>query len=591
MEKGKQTNKLPKGWIWTTIGEIGIVQSGGTPSTRNQEFWGDEISWITPADLSGYNEKYISKGNRSLSKIGLDYSSAKLLPKGTILFSSRAPIGYTVIAKNELATNQGFKNLIPTKSLNSEYVYYYFQTLKSQAEKVASGTTFLELSAIKFSLLPFPLAPLKEQQRIVSKIESLFSELDEVEKGLQKAKQQLEVYRQSLLKSAFDGKLTEQWRNENDSEPIERLQNSINEMRRKQFKDEITIWEIAFDEWKKNGGNGKKPFKPKEPYKAPLISNKESKELAYIPKGWKWVKTSQIISVINNGYTPKSEFLNEGSGEIPFIKVYNLTFNGELDFSINPTFIPKEIHQSELKRSICKPGDVLINIVGPPLGKVSIVPEIYSEWNINQAIVLFRPNDYISSKYISFFMQSSSTIQWLSSTSIGTAGQRNVKVSTCRQIPIPLCSVNEQEKIVEILESMLSIKENLEKNIDSSIQASKVLRQSILKKAFDGKLVVQDSSNEPASNLLKQIKGEKETYLKRQIDSQKNAPIKFKKMSKLLSIQEILKGSTEPMSAKEVWQKSIHKDNIEEFYAELKQLGDKVKEVKIGLDSLLSLKQ
>ncbi|MFW5871803.1 MAG: restriction endonuclease subunit S [bacterium] len=150
MEKGKQTYKLPEGWIWTTIGDIGIVKSGGTPSTRNKEFWGDDISWITPADLSGYNEKYISKGNRSISKLGLDYSSAKLLPVGTILFSSRAPIGYTVIAKNELATNQGFKNLIPTKSINREYVYYYFTTLKSQAEKVASGTTFLELSATTF---------------------------------------------------------------------------------------------------------------------------------------------------------------------------------------------------------------------------------------------------------------------------------------------------------------------------------------------------------------------------------------------------------------------------------------------------------
>ncbi len=109
MEKGKQTYKLPERWVWTTIGEIGVVQSGGTPSTRNKEFWEDEISWITPADLSGYKGKYISKGNRSISKLGLDYSSAKLLPKGTILFSSRAPIGYTVIAKNELATIQSFQ--------------------------------------------------------------------------------------------------------------------------------------------------------------------------------------------------------------------------------------------------------------------------------------------------------------------------------------------------------------------------------------------------------------------------------------------------------------------------------------------------
>lgn len=201
-------NKLPKNWILTTIGKVGIVVSGGTPSTKKSEYWeGGNISWITPADLSKYNEKNISKGKRNITQEGLDYSSAKLLPKGTVLFSSRAPIGYTVIAKNELATNQGFKNLITTKSLSSDYVYYYFKTLKKSAEEVASGTTFLELSATKFSKLPFPLAPLEEQKKIVLKIEELFSVLFEIELLLQKTRKLLINYRLSILNNAFKGKL------------------------------------------------------------------------------------------------------------------------------------------------------------------------------------------------------------------------------------------------------------------------------------------------------------------------------------------------------------------------------------------------
>ncbi len=102
--------KLPKEWRWVTLEDIGIIYSGGTPSTKEPEFWEGDISWITPADLSNYTEIYISRGKRNISKLGLDYSSATLLPKDTILFSSRAPIGYVAIAKNELATNQGFKN-------------------------------------------------------------------------------------------------------------------------------------------------------------------------------------------------------------------------------------------------------------------------------------------------------------------------------------------------------------------------------------------------------------------------------------------------------------------------------------------------
>jgi len=195
---------LPSRWLWTTVGEIGVIASGGTPSTQNAEYWGDDIAWITPADLSNYRKKYIAKGARNITQAGLDYSAAKLLPKGSILFSSRAPIGYVAIAKNDLATNQGFKNLIPTKSLYSDYVYYYFKTIKPLAEGMASGTTFLELSAAKFSQIPFPLPPLNEQRRIVSKIEELFSELDYAEECLKKAQKQLEIYSQALYKSSFE---------------------------------------------------------------------------------------------------------------------------------------------------------------------------------------------------------------------------------------------------------------------------------------------------------------------------------------------------------------------------------------------------
>lgn len=174
----KQKN-IPKHWKWVTLDDIGIVVSGGTPSTKEPEFWNGDISWVTPADLSNHDEVYISKGSRNISQVGLEYSSAYLLPANSIVFSSRAPIGYVAITKNELATNQGFKNLIlPDKLVNPKYVYYYLKTVKELAESIASGTTFLELSATKFRQIPFPLAPIEEQNRIVEKLEELFSELD-----------------------------------------------------------------------------------------------------------------------------------------------------------------------------------------------------------------------------------------------------------------------------------------------------------------------------------------------------------------------------------------------------------------------------
>jgi type I restriction enzyme S subunit len=202
--------ELPKGWIWTTIGELGMVVSGGTPSTDEPAFWGGEIPWITPADLSNHKDKYISKGQRNITQEGLEFSSAKILSPGSILFSSRAPIGYVVIAQNKITTNQGFKNLIPIKSVNSDYIYYYLKSIKHIAEEMASGTTFLELSATKFGQIQAPLPPVKEQHEIVAKIEELYSELDHAENSLKKAYQQLKVYRQAILKSAFEGNFRSQ---------------------------------------------------------------------------------------------------------------------------------------------------------------------------------------------------------------------------------------------------------------------------------------------------------------------------------------------------------------------------------------------
>jgi len=199
---------IPKHWKWVSLNDIGIVVSGGTPSTKEPEFWNGNIPWVTPADLSNYDEVYISKGSRNISQVGLEYSSAYLLPANSVVFSSRAPIGYVAITKNELATNQGFKNLIiPNEIVNPKYVYYYLKTVKELAENMASGTTFLELSATKFRQIPFPLASIEEQNRIVDKIDELLSYVNEsliqIDKSLTKTK----LYLKKNIYNIFQGNL------------------------------------------------------------------------------------------------------------------------------------------------------------------------------------------------------------------------------------------------------------------------------------------------------------------------------------------------------------------------------------------------
>ena len=185
---------LPSDWQSLTINELGIVVSGGTPSTTDDTNFGDEISWITPADLTDYREIFIGKGRKSITAKGLSSSSARLIPKNSILFSSRAPIGYVAIASNELTTNQGFKTLIPNDDVYPKYVYYYLKSAKPLAESMASGTTFKELSGSAFKNMPIPLAPFGEQKRIVAKIEELLSELDSASSVLEKSKISTSAY-------------------------------------------------------------------------------------------------------------------------------------------------------------------------------------------------------------------------------------------------------------------------------------------------------------------------------------------------------------------------------------------------------------
>ena len=188
-----------------TISEIGDIISGATPKTNVLTNFGGEIPWLTPADLSGYTEKYISHGARNLTQQGYDSCSTHLIPAGTVLLSSRAPIGYVAIAKNEICTNQGFKSIVPKAFVNSEFLYYQLKSLKNTLQNLGSGTTFKELSAKKLATVQVVIPSLEEQESIVSKIEELFSKLDASVAELKTAKEKLKVYRQAVLKEAFTG--------------------------------------------------------------------------------------------------------------------------------------------------------------------------------------------------------------------------------------------------------------------------------------------------------------------------------------------------------------------------------------------------
>ncbi len=212
-------SKLPKNWEQCQFGDVTQIISGGTPSTKDPTNFAenDGIPWITPSDLSGYKKVYISRGVRNLSEKGFEACSATKLPTGSVLFSSRAPIGYVAIAANELTTNQGFKSFVLPEGLDSRFVYFYLRHIKPVAEDLATGTTFKELSGSKAARLPLIIAPSEEQKRIANKLENLMARIDACQTRLDHVRLILDRLRQAVLSAATSGALTEDWREEHET--------------------------------------------------------------------------------------------------------------------------------------------------------------------------------------------------------------------------------------------------------------------------------------------------------------------------------------------------------------------------------------
>ncbi|MGI6224519.1 MAG: restriction endonuclease subunit S [Prevotella sp.] len=185
-------------WKTTSIGEIADIVGGGTPSTSNESYWGGSIQWFTPGELS-LGKKFLYKSQRTITLQGLANSSAKLLPRNTILLTSRASIGMKAILLNEATTNQGFQSLIVNHSCNTEFVYYMLDTLKNEMIQRASGSTFLEISSTKLSSIEIKVPTLSEQRAIAHVLSTMDSEIEALERKRDKYKQVKQGMMQDLL--------------------------------------------------------------------------------------------------------------------------------------------------------------------------------------------------------------------------------------------------------------------------------------------------------------------------------------------------------------------------------------------------------
>lgn len=220
-------------------------------------------------------------------------------------------------------------------------------------------------------------------------------------------------------------------------------------------------------------------------------------------KPWTESKASEVCAKVQSGGTPKEGFISDPG--IPFLKVYNIV-NQRIQFEPRSQFVAESIHRGSMSKSIALPGDVLMNIVGPPLGKVAVVSDEYPEWNINQAITLFRPSERISTGWLYAVLCSGINIQEIVNETKGSAGQVNISLSQCRDFVFPLPPLTEQTEIVRRVHHLFAMADAMEAEFAAAQRSVDQLDQSLLATAFRGELVPQDPSDEPASVLLERIR-------------------------------------------------------------------------------------
>jgi len=501
-------------WIEVELLEIGEIITGGTPSKKNPEYYtSNDKPFFKPTDLNA--GIFVNTSKDYLSNKGFDNS--RNAPAGSVLVTCiGATIGKTGLIHRAGAFNQQINAVVPYTICESLYAFYYISSHSFQSQILAksSSTTMPILNKSKFSILSFPLPPLPEQRAIVAKIEVLFSSLDNGIANLEKAQEQLKVYRQAVLKKAFEGELTKEWREKQTDLPsAEELLEQIKTERENYYEQQLADWKIKVDDWEENGKEGKKPGKPKKLTVPELPTEKHERRKWALPKEWMWTQVGDLCFITKLAGFEYTDYVNYADdGDLFVIKAENA---GPLGYRHKVYSKVRYNEVKSLERSIVKGGELLVVFVGAGTGNVATV-QFDKKYFLGPNIGMGRPYFTMSTRFIELFLQSSVGKNVMMST-VKAVAQPSLSMGSIRQSPIIFASHKEQLQLVQEIESRLSVCDKVEESIVIGLKKSEALKQSILKKAFEGALLSEveleacrkEVDWEPAEVLLERIKKEK----------------------------------------------------------------------------------
>ncbi|MEM8557886.1 MAG: restriction endonuclease subunit S [Bacteroidota bacterium] len=450
---------LPQNWRWTEAGEIADVVGGGTPSAKDPDNFAETgIPWLTPADLTGYSRVYIERGARDLSEKGYKTSSATLMPKGAILYSSRAPIGYCAIAANPISTNQGFKSLVPASEVSPEFVRLYLLASKEYAESKSSGTTFKELSGSRMAKLAVPLPPLPEQRRIVAKLDRLSTRSRAARDHLARTATLAARAKQAILVAAFRGDLTAEWR-ERTNPPA-----------------------ISAD---------------------PTKIDNRARLIDALPPAWGWAALTSLAEVA--GGLTKNQKRAAMPMQMPYLRVANVYAN-ELRLS---EVLDIGCTATEADKARLQNGDLLVvegNGSRDQIGRVAIWRAEIDECLHQNHLIRVRPSPEVLPEFALYWLLSPPGRNAIEAVASSSSGLHTLSITKVKGLPVPACALDEQREIVRRIETAFARIDRLTAEAARAAQLLNRLDERLLAKAFRGELVPQDPADEPAEALLARIR-------------------------------------------------------------------------------------
>lgn len=460
----EQLYEVPENWMWVRTETTNSIVTGSTPAKKQSEYYGGDFPFVKPADLEQgskviYASEYLTEEGKAVSRI---------IPKESTMvccIGSIGKVGFNIV---ECTTNQQINSLVPIKRMiNPKFNYYQVLngTYQNELWNRSSSTTVSIINKGKMSLIPYVLPPLNEQKRIVDKVERLLNKIEEAKRLIEEAKETFEVRRAAILDRAFRGELTRKWREENpDIENAEVLYDKITSL-----------------------------IKPK---KLDIFEG-ESED---IPCKWKWVRLGEVVQV-----NPPKKKLSDVSEDqkctfIPMPAVSDKT--GRIEE-------PEEREYGKVKKgyTFFLENDVLFAKITPCMenGKSAIARQLKNGFGYGSTeFHVLRTSEYVNEQYIHYLVRSQRFRAEAKREMTGAVGQQRVPKEFLLNYPFPLPPREEQDAIVNILDDIFA-KDDYSKfnlQIESKLE---LLKQSILSKAFRGELGTNDSSEESAIELLKEV--------------------------------------------------------------------------------------